>query len=81
MQSAETVLYFLLAGNTIDTEMCFWPCFYHAPMCKGVLIKLDDGTTLRIKPFLNMKGEPELLIGCVTGETVGEVYQWVSNYD
>ena len=27
------------------------------------------------------EGEPELLIGCVTEETVGEVYQWVSNYD
>lgn len=55
--------------------------FYHAPMCKGVLINLDDGTTLRIEPFLNKEGEPELLIGCVTEETVGEVYQWVSNYD
>ena len=30
---------------------------------------------------MNKEGEPELLIGCVTGETVGEVYQWVSNYD
>ena len=66
-QSAETVLNIMLAGKTTDTEMCIWPCFYHAPMCKGVLINLDDGTTL--------------LIGCVTEETVGEVYQWVSNYD
>ena len=57
------------------------PVFYHALMCKGVLINLDDGTTLRIEPFLNKEGEPELLIGCVTEETVGEVYQWVSNYD
>ena len=48
---------------------------------KRPLINLDDGTTLRIKPFLNKEGEPELLIGCVTEETVGEVYQWVSNYD
>ena len=70
-QSAETVLNIMLAGKTTDTEMCIWPCFYHAPMCKGVLINMDDGTTLRIKP----------MIGCVTGETVGEVYQWVSNYD
>ena len=30
---------------------------------------------------MNKEGEPELLIGCVTEETVGEVYQWVSNYD
>ena len=80
-QSAETVLNIMLAGKTTDTEMCIWPCFYHAPMCKGVLINMDDGTTLRIKPILNKEGEPELLIGCVTGETVGEVYQWVSNYD
>ena len=46
-QSAETVLNIMLAGKTTDTEMCIWPCFYHAPMCKGVLINLDDGTTLR----------------------------------
>ena len=69
-QSAETVLNIMLAGKTTDTAMC-----------KGVLINLDDGTTLRIEPFLNKEGEPELLIGCVTEETVGEVYQWVSNYD
>ena len=80
-QSAETVLNIMLAGKTADTEMCIWPCFYHAPMCKGVLINLDDGTTLRIKPFLNKEGEPELLITCVTEETVEEVYQRGSNYD
>ena len=51
------------------------------PCARGVLINLDDGTTLRIKPFLNKEGEPELLIGCVTEETVEEVYQRVSNYD
>mgnify|MGYP000264319774 FL=1 len=51
------------------------------PCARGCVINLDDGTTLRIKPFLNKEGEPELLIGCVTEETVGEVYQWVSNYD
>lgn len=80
-QSAETVLNIMLAGKTADTEMCILPCFYHAPMCKVVLINLDDGTTLRIKPFLNKEGEPELLITCVTDETVEEVYQRVSNYD
>lgn len=80
-QSAETVLNIMLAGKTTDTEMCILPCFYHAPMCKGVLIYLDDGTTLRIKPTLNEVGEPELLIRCVTDETVEEVYQRVSNYD
>ena len=55
----------------------FLPCAH----VQGVLINLDDGTTLRIKPTLNEVGEPELLIGCVTEETVGEVYQRVSNYD
>lgn len=34
-QSAETVLNIMLAGKTTDTEMCIWPCFCHAPMCKG----------------------------------------------
>lgn len=34
-QSAEPVLNIMLAGKTTDTEMCIWPCFYHAPMCKG----------------------------------------------
>ena len=33
-QSAETVLNIMLAGKTTDTEMCIWPCFYHAPMFK-----------------------------------------------
>ena len=80
-QYAEAVLNDILAGNTANKEMCILPCFYHAPMCKGVLIYLDDGTTLRIKPTLNEVGEPELLIRCVTEETVEEVYQWVSNYD
>ena len=80
-QYVEATLNNILAGKTADTEMCILPCFYHAPMCKGVLIYLDDGTTLRIKPTLNEVGEPELLIGCVTGETVEEVYQRASNYD
>lgn len=31
-QSAETVLNDILAGKTANTEMCIWPCFYHAPM-------------------------------------------------
>ena len=80
-QYAEAVLNDILAGKTANTERCILPCFYHAPMCKGALIYLDDGTTLRIKPALNEVGEPELLIGCVTDETVGEVYQRASNYD
>lgn len=80
-QYAEAVLNDILAGKTADTEMRILPGFYHAPMCKGVLIYLDDGTTLRIKPTLNEVGEPELLITCVTDETVEEVYQRVSNYD
>ena len=70
-QYAEAVLNDILAGKTANTEMCILPCFYHAPMCKGMLINLDDGTTLRIEPFLNKEGE----------ETVEEVYQRVSNYD
>ena len=80
-QYAEAVLNDILAGKTANTEMCILPCFYHAPMCKVMPINLDDGTTLRIEPFLNKEGEPELLIGCVTEETVEEVYQRVSNYD
>lgn len=48
---------------------------------QGGLIYLDDGTTLRSKPPLNEVGEPELLIRCVTEETVEEVYQRASNYD
>ena len=80
-QSAETVLNIMLAGKTTDAEMCIWPCLYHAPLCMGVLIYLFDGSTLRSEPVLNKEGEPVLLIGCVTEETVGEVYQWVSNYD
>ena len=55
----------------------FLPCAH----VQGGLINLDDGTTLRIKPFLNKEGEPELLITCVTEETVEEVYQRDSNYD
>ena len=48
---------------------------------KGLLYHLNDGTTLRIRPVLNEAGEPELLIRCVTEETVEEMYQRVSNYD
>ena len=57
------------------------PCFYDAPLRKGLLYHLDDGTMLRIRPILNEAGEPELLIRCVTEETVEEMYQRVSNYD
>lgn len=57
------------------------PCFYDAPLHKGLLYHLNDGTTLRIRPVLNEAGEPELLIRCVTEETVEEMYQRVSNYD
>ena len=80
-QSAETVLNIMLAGKTTDTEMCIMPCFYDAPLHKGLLYHLDDGTMLRIRPILNEAGEPELLIRCVTEETVEEMYQRVSNYD
>lgn len=55
--------------------------FYDAPLHKGLLYHLNDGTTLRIRPVLNEAGEPELLIRCVTEETVEEMYQRVSNYD
>ena len=41
----------------------------------------NDGTTLRIRPILNEAGEPELLIRCVTEETVEKMYQRVANYD
>ena len=77
-QNAEAVLNSILAGKTADVEMCIQPCFYDA---KGLLYNLDDGTTLRIRPILNEVGEPELLIKCVTEETVETIYQRGSNYD
>ena len=64
-----------------DTEMCILPCFYDAPLHKGLLYHLNDGTTLRIGPVLNETGEPELLIRCVTEESVETVYQRAANYD
>lgn len=80
-QYAEATLNNILAGKMADTEMCIMPCFYDAPLRKGLLYHLDDGTTLRIRPILNEAGEPELLIRCVTEESVEEMYQRVSNYD
>ena len=80
-QYAEAVLNDILAGKTTDREMCILPCFYDAPLHKGLLYHLDDGTILRIRPILNEAGEPELLIRCVTEETVETVYQRVANYD
>ena len=80
-QYAEAALNNILAGKTADTEMCILPCFYDAPLHKGLLYHLNDGTTLRIRPVVNEAGEPELLIRCVTEETVEEMYQRVSNYD
>ena len=67
-QYAEAALNNILAGKTANTEMCIMPCFYDAPLHKGLLYHLDDGTTLRIRPILNE-------------ETVEEMYQRVSNYD
>ena len=61
-QYAEAALNNILAGKTADTEMCILPCFYDAPLHKGLLYHLNDGTTLRIEPFLNKEGEPELRI-------------------
>lgn len=80
-QYAEAALNNILAGKTADTEMCIMPCFYDAPLHKGLLYHLDDGTMLWIRPILNEAGEPELLIRCVTEETVEEMYQSVANYD
>ena len=80
-QYAEAALNSILAGKTADVEMCIQPCFYDAPLHKGLLYNLDDGTTLRIRPILNEVGEPELLIRCVTEESVETVYQRVANYD
>ena len=65
-QYVEATLNNILAGKTADTEMCIMPCFYDAPLHKGLLYNLDDGTTLQIRPILNEEGEPELLIKCVT---------------
>ena len=80
-QYAEATLNNILAGKTADTEMCIMPCFYDAPLRKGLLYHLDDGTMLRIRPILNETGELELLIRCVTEETVETIYQRDSNYD
>ena len=80
-QYAEAALNNVLTGKTADTGMCILPCFYDAPLHKGLLYNLDDGTTLRIRPILNEAGEPELLIRCVTEESVEEMYQKVANYD
>ena len=74
-QYAEAALNNLLAGKMADTGMCIMPCFYDAPLHKGLLYHLDDGTTLRIRPILNEAGEPELLIRCVTEETVEEMQE------
>lgn len=64
------------------TRLCVsLPCFYDAPLHKGLLYNLDDGTTLQIRPILNEEGEPELLIKCVTEESVETIYQRGSNYD
>jgi hypothetical protein len=65
-QYAEAALNNVLTGKTADTVMCILPCFYDAPLHKGLLYNLDDGTTLQIRPILNEVGEPELLIRCVT---------------
>lgn len=80
-QYAEAALNNLLAGKMADTGMCIMPCFYDAPLHKGLLYHLDDGTILRIRPILNEAGEPELLIRCVTEETVEGMYQRVANYE
>lgn len=80
-QYAEAVLNNVLTGKTADTGMCILPCFYDAPLHKGLLYHLDDGTMLRIMPILNEAGEPELLIRCVTEESVETVYQRGANYD
>ena len=76
-QYAEAVLNDILAGKTTNTEMCILPCFYDAPLRKGLLYHLDDGTMLRIRPILNEAGEPELLIRCFTEETVDEMMEGV----
>lgn len=65
-QYAEAALNSILAGKTADTGMCILPCFYDAPLHKGLLYNLDGGTTLQIRPILNEAGEPELFIRCVT---------------
>lgn len=76
-QYAEAALNNILAEKTADTGMCILPCFYDVPLHKGLLYYLNDGTTLRIRPILNEAGEPELLIRCVTEETVEEMMEGV----
>ena len=50
-QCAEVALNSILAGKTADTVMCIQPCFYDAPLHKGLLYHQNDGTTLRIRPL------------------------------
>ena len=76
-QYAEAALNNILAEKTADTGMCILPCFYDVPLHKGLLYYLNDGTTLWIRPILNEAGEPELLIRCVTEETVEEMMEGV----
>ena len=76
-QYAEAALNNILAEKTADTGMCILPCFYDVPLHKGLLYYLNDGTPLRIRPILNEAGEPELLIRCVTEETVEEMMEGV----
>lgn len=40
-------------------------------------LTMGEATTLRIRPILNEAGEPELLIRCVTEETVEEMMEGV----
>jgi len=47
-QYAEAALNNVLTGKTANTGMCILPCFYDAPLHKGLLYNLDDGTTLRM---------------------------------
>lgn len=49
-----------------------------APVAEPTAPAMGEGLVL---DTLNEVGEPELLIRCVTDETVEEVYQRASNYD
>ena len=47
-QYAEAARNNILAGKTADTEMCILPCFYDAPLHKGLLYHLRRKAPLSV---------------------------------
>ena len=79
------------AGNTpryINDLLKVWRTWFNYLVEEGYLEERDNPAK-KVKPLRQPRtiidtfkeGEPELLIRCVTDETVEEVYQRASNYD